>query len=1306
MAPTAGTAGDVAVLVGDDVLNGSFETGLRPWTSRATRGITEHYADAVAQAGAPQGEHVLVLRTVNEDGQRNGASVSLTLKTVDAKLGNKYRLTWKARTRSVNEFARVAGRIIFKLADGTTSTGGRVLMQHLSEEWTDYTQEFLITESSEVVSASVNIGVLRGNGANPLECEAYIDAVGLEQMPGPVVLNMAELPVDAEPIGEAPRNPIPVVFELKRASEVTLVIEDESGNRVRNLVSGEHFEAGSHTVWWDGFDEGVPVTVSGSASQRVERSPVKTGTYNVRGLARDPIKLTYDFTVLPNVGNPPWPTSLADGNGGWLGDHGTPAGVGYIPANIAPGGVEQMLLTSTVAESAQSVAWVDLQGNKLAGRHHFGGTWTGASHVSADLGPKRNSDVYLYTYMPWTNKQGREVRIMGLTKDGPLSVGKISHPEYVGEIDPKSGNPLELGIEGGMAVHDGLLVYSLFGPDRLYFMDVNGLSAAQQGKPLGEAAVNKPHGLAFTRDGALLVLSDRQVLRYEIGTFPNPLSKPEVVIAEGLEEPRSITVDADDNIYIGDWGQSHQVKVFNAKGKFVSALGKPGVPHSGAFDPQHMNNPFGVAVTPSGQVWVTMRPWRNPKTVAVWKTDGTFVRNFYGPTAYGGGGFIDPRDGNRFLYSESKQGGTEFTIDWKTGRAEPTRVYWLSSETPVYQPARWLGPMFPRHIDGRAYITNEFAGPTSGARLLTLWKDNPPESMRATAFVGAVAHWPGLEELLTARFPEWSDKSPAKRFRFQQTMIIAWSDANGDGLRQEEECEFRSLADEPGFGLVKATTLAGDSFKVLITHESGVYSLNPYKVEDGVPYYHLSDLKPEASGLIYDGVRSSVRVQALQSADGTLITTGGPMMGVKDGQAKWIYHSQWPSLHVGHASPRLPEYPGQLLATTRLLGPLVKPLKGDAGELWAINSDRGVVYLLTADGLYVDTLFAYSGEGESARWDMPNAKRGMDLTNVNTIDEHFFPSINQLPDGSICLVAGKSHSSLVRLDGLDSVRRFVAAPIEIDADAERAIHAHSEQMARWSRKQDGGDVALIARVAKSPKIDGQLDDWPVVQWLPVGKGRITRGFRANDVVWSSVALAVDNQNLYVAVRTRQKKLLGNSGANPQTIFTTGGGLDLSLSTRPVPAAAGKEPQIGDVRLVIAQVGDQPIAIRFRPKVPGTTQPVVYESTVAHTEIDRVDDVSGDIALATSKVTLTAQNGGLMGAGDFDQFEIAIPLTTLDWSPADLPVTRGDVGVLIGKPGATQERVYWHNLATGLVSDMPSEARLEPHMWGEFRLHTR
>ena len=45
---------------------------------------------------------------------------------------------------------------------------------------------------------------------------------------------------------------------------------------------------------------------------------------------------------------------------------------------------------------------------------------------------------------------------------------------------------------------------------------------------------------------------------------------------------------------------------------------------------------------------------------------------------------------------------------------------------------------------------------------------------------------------------------------------------------------------------------------------------------------------------------------------------------IKDGKPMWSYPSMWPGLHASH-NAAMPDHPGELLGTTRLLGGFVTP---------------------------------------------------------------------------------------------------------------------------------------------------------------------------------------------------------------------------------------------------------------------------------------------------------------------------------------------------------------------------------------------
>src|SRR4029078_7658316 len=98
--------------------------------------------------------------------------------------------------------------------------------------------------------------------------------------------------------------------------------------------------------------------------------------------------------------------------------------------------------------------------------------------------------------------------------------------------------------------------------------------------------------------------------------------------------------------------------------------------------------------------------------------------------------------------------------------------------------------------------------------------------------------------------------------------------------------------------------------------------------------------------------------------------------------------------------------------------------------------NMGNMYLFTADGLFVSTLF--NDIRLRPNWAAPVALRNMDVTGVSLHDENFWPSITQTPDGRVFLIDG-ARTSLVRVDNLNTIKRLPAQSLTITpADLERA----------------------------------------------------------------------------------------------------------------------------------------------------------------------------------------------------------------------------------------------------------------------------
>ena len=1094
--------------------------------------------------------------------------------------------------------------------------------RRLSANWLDF--------GGTITTRAIRLRIQKGSDPiiDPASNSLGGKKVGLGELAALMPLANLSLATAVLPASPNSHPPIPVPFYLDAPGLVTLVIEDAAGRRVRNLVSETAYPAGQNTAWWDGLDESGKVNVKSTTGRYdVQGNLVEPGTYHSRGLVRDALELRYEFTVGAQ-GNPPWRVSGSTA-GGWLADHRPPSDVLSLP-----GAKPQMLIASEVAEAGDGLVWTDLEGRKQKGRTALapGGFYT-ASHLALDGGSSVVTGIAAYA--GYAN--GNTIYFYGVSSSGnPVTLPQITQPD-------ESQERLT-----GLAARNGLLFASLGPLSAIRVLDVRTQTFSTS------TDVPDPRGLAFDLEGRLLVLSRDRLLRYLVAPNTGALSSPSVVISAGLDDPRKLTLDAVGNIYISQWGNSHQVAVFDAEGHRKRTIGNPGAPSAGPYDPNHMNHPNGLAIAADGRLWVAEYD-QAPKRVSVWNQEGHLEKAFYGPPKYGGGGQLDPLDKTRFYYGDYDDDdpvpyfiGMEYQLDWSSGSSYLSHIYYRTGTNGFYLP--YSGPETPIYVEGRQYMVNTFnANPASGAPVAGIWQMRQSIAVPVAA-AGRSSLWPWLVR------PEFAARLP-KGATLSDTVFV-WSDLNDDAVAEPEEVSFRQAPN--------TTFYVGAGLSLLSGHS---LSLSPQGfTARGAPVYDLDHASVLISGL--EPSRTTGGGQFFATATGGYVLTGGPMLGYRDGQVEWSYPSPWPSLHASHSAP-VPSHPGEMIGTTRLLGPPLIPDRGEAGEIWAVNGNYGNIYLLTADGLFLATLF--QDVRTAPAWSMPVARRGMLLNDVSLYDECFGPTIVKTTDGNVYLAAGKAHSSLMRIDGLEGVRRLPANTFPISAPQLASASAWLSQQEAARRASVGRETLEIASAAAPPVIDGLLTEW-TNQWI-----------RVDDRVQAS--LAVGQGLLYAAFRTGDKSLLASTGESTELLFKNGGALDLMIGTT-IPAADERRMRAfeGDLRLLVTRVNGRTKAVLYRPVVEGTPRPVVFSSPLRTIALDRVDDVSAAVSLQSGKS---------------GEYELAVPLATLGLNPLPTQFILGDLGVLRGNGERTVQRVYWQNKATGLISDIPSEAELTPSAWGRW-----
>jgi len=1061
-----------------------------------------------------------------------------------------------------------------------------------------------------------------------------------------------------------PKAPVPIRFTLAKPGHVSLVIEKPDDFRVRNLISETYFPAGENVVYWDGSDDlGRDTDAAMHGVYNIPVRFVEPGAYRVRGIVRDAIRPHYEFSVY-NTGNPPWNTE--DSTGAWLANHSPPQAAAFVPAAQSLTGKAVVYLGCYVTEGPSGLAWVDpADGRKLGGKKWVGGHWTAAPFLARDGGTNAVPDTHVYVGSTWETEKGSgegELRITALTKNGDKPVVKLPLGKLA-EQSPGAGERKE-DLLGGIAAHDGVVVAAMKHEGKLRFISV------EEGRETRSVPVPDPRGLIFDAKGDLLVISGTRLLR-----FPQGGGEAVTVVADGLEDPQGITIDPKGAILISDWGASHQVKVFTGEGKFVRAIGKAGKPAAGKYDPLRMNHPHGIAVDDRGQLWVTEHDFM-PKRVSVWMEDGKLVNAFYGPGKYGGGGALDPEDKTKFYYADEGHGTLEFKLDWEKGSWTLENVLNRRTADEMKLAFRAGAPEHAVYREGRRYFTNAYnSSPTGGHGTVFIFTEKDGIA-RPSAAMGNAIRWELLKsDAFKSRWPEGMNPGA----KTEPEAFFIWSDLNDDAHVQPEEVTIRK---GKGGGMtvmqdlsICAARLDGKSVQFPVT------GFTPA----GVPLYDFSNTRTLADGV--QNPKSSGGDQALAGKDGwSVVTLGiGPfdglsISGAKDGVAKWSYPSPWPGLHASHRAPR-PNAPGQLIGTTRLPGPFFELAGSDAGPLWALHTNHGRMAVFTQDGIFVANLFEDMRGGKS--WKMPVEIRNTDLDGVTLGEENFWPTLNHASDGKVYLVDG-ARSAIVRLDGLETIKRLPDTEIKVSEDDLEKGRTWRADVEQARQKAQGTGIMKVALRSNKPVVDGKIDEWSAADWVDIDKSGVKAYFNANTKPYDVTgAVAVAGDRLYAAWKTGATEPLKNSGESPLVPFKTGDALDLMFG----PAGDRKKPVAGDMRLLVTVVDKKPLALLYRAVVPGTkdADKVPFSSPWRTITFDKVEDVSSLIEFA----------------GAEGNYEVSVPLAALGFKPASGAKIRGDIGVLRGSGGETNARVYWSNKATGIVSDVPDEAMLNPALWGTF-----
>jgi hypothetical protein len=620
-----------------------------------------------------------------------------------------------------------------------------------------------------------------------------------------------------------------------------------------------------------------------------------------------------------------------------------------------------------------------------------------------------------------------------------------------------------------------------------------------------------------------------------------------------------------------------------------------------------------------------------PKRITVWTTEGKFVKELLGNTPYGGGGVLDPLDKARLFY-----GPLEFELDWKTGLSRIKNMTWTGS-TPAGE--------VPIKVGGRTYVVTRPLFAEQQCAIVYLHEHN---KLKLAAAMGMAEHFEPLKD------PELLAKFGGKTLT---THRFLWIDRNGDGIVQAEEVELKPRGD----GMTGLTHFNDD-----LGIQAGRlrYQVKEF-LPSGVPVYEEKEYPALAGRVLYRlNEGGFFRMGMGKERQAVLSPEGKPL---------WTFPQEGDGVQALHNAK--PWRPDQVVAQFGIVGHAV--VESGLGEVVVLHGNSGAWNVWTHDGLLAGPIFRDLRNG-ARPWSMKEHARGLMPEGLTAGEEHFAGYFCRAGDKNY-VVAGHNHISILEVVGLDKYERL-GGEIAVTADDVRKAKEWESQRQK-EQLYVRSPVIDAYRVKSIPAFDGKLGGWGAPDaYLPEG---------------AAFRIGYDDQYLYLAWDVNNLGPLKNTGRDWQRLFKSGAAVDLHLATDPSAKPDRQAPEAGDIRLLLTFGDKKPMAVLYRPVVPGTPADKAFRvvSPVGETIIDRVEQLSG----------VKLVRGGL---DNRYTLEAAIPLAAIGLKPLPGLRLKMDWGVLVSGPDGTEviRRVYWANRAWQIVADAPSEARLHPHLWGHVVFH--
>ncbi|NQT18439.1 MAG: hypothetical protein HQ592_01950, partial [Planctomycetes bacterium] len=707
--------------------------------------------------------------------------------------------------------------------------------------------------------------------------------------------------------------------------------------------------------------------------------------------------------------------------------------------------------------------------------------------------------------------------------------------------------------------------------------------------------IKTPGRIMAVKDDLFYIFSERsKILKLDPNTGGTS------VFLKDLEDCRVMASDKDGNVYVAKLGKDNQILKYSPEGKLLLKIGKKGGRvRLGPWDPSGMNNAWGLGVDAKDRIWVAECDIV-PRRMSAWDINtGKFVKEYLGPTHYGGsGGSVNPRDPS-LVVSE----GGEFRIDPETGQS---KLIGIITQEVFHGLSR-----FCEGANGKQYFTASFNG--------RVWGPGVPRQIRIWERIG--------------------DGQYKYRAVIRPTgnKTYFWADANDDEEEQPEEITT----------LPVQYTLSGyNNWSMNLNTDLtfyGSHKTNGIQVKVkgftacNAPIYDLENAKelPPTTNC------------TLSSPDNRLILSCGEgnnyfhCYDVETGKKLWTYPNTFTGVHGSHGAPGPSR--GLIRGAFGIIGNAQMP--DPIGALWVINTNVGEWHALTEDGYYLTPLF--QGKSNKREWPekaVPGAV--MDNCPSGLGGEDFGGSAIQGKDGNLYLASGKVAFWNVEVVGLDTVKTLAQGSVTITAS--ESVMA---QVQRGRELQAIAKYKTLTLKEHTPKFTGSIGDFK-------GAKRISYQKESESSV-TSVA-SYDDKNLYLGWDVKDTTPWINGADEPAYMYSSGDTVDFQIGTDPNAAKGRGTPIAGDLRLSIGLFDNKPAAVIYRKVVVqgGRKTPKTFSSGVIKEHIMESVEVLEDATIEV-KVRADGRNKGYTVEAAIPLATLGLEIKTGLKLIADFGVTHSD-----------------------------------------------